>query len=127
MCFVSKDIDREFLDILQWSLFIVTRGLPRRFKPAISIPDSFQNDISDPVGPAQFVIDRYVAYCDAQSKNSGAGISASEKLIDYTLSSVDCGVFDVNMAFDKSPKKIDHLQFVCLAQGASTSNLIHSQ
>ena len=49
--FLPKDIDREFLDILQWSLFIVTRGLPARFKPAISIPDAFKNEISDPVGP----------------------------------------------------------------------------
>ena len=30
--YLPKDIDREFLDILQWSLFIVTRGLPNKFK-----------------------------------------------------------------------------------------------
>eukprot|EP01083_Nonionella_stella_P314263 1131504_1 len=116
---LPKDIDREFLDILQWSLFIVTRGLPKKFRPKISIPKTFENEISDPVGPAQFVIDRYVAYCDAQTKNSGAGIAASESLIEYTLGSVASGVFDVNLAFNATKRNIDNLQFVCLSQGLS--------
>eukprot|EP01084_Bolivina_argentea_P239871 403074_1 len=120
---MPKDIDREFLDILQWSLFIVTRGLPNKFKPKIKIPDTFKNDISDPVGPGQFVIDRYVAYCDAQNKNSGAGIAASEEIIEYTLGSVTSGVFDINLAFNKTSKKIDNLQFVCLSSGLAFSKV----
>ncbi len=54
--FYQKDIDREFLDILQWSLFIVTRGLPNKFKPKINIPNTFKNDISDPVGPVNIYL-----------------------------------------------------------------------
>ena len=76
------------------------------------MPAALSNRISDPVGPGQFVIDRYVANCDAQIKNSGAGIAASEGLIEYTLDSV--------AAFQGSTK-VDSLslQLVCLAQGLS--------
>ncbi len=69
------------------------------------------------------MIDRYVAYCDAQNKNSGAGIAASEELIEYTLGSVGVGVYDVNLAFNKTSKKVDTLQFVCLSSGMSFSRV----
>lgn len=48
---LPKDIDREFLDILQWCLFILTRGLPLKFKPTSVFPPNFLKKINDPVGP----------------------------------------------------------------------------
>lgn len=106
---LPKDIDREFCDILQWCLFILTRGLPDKYKPKVEIPPSFQKEINDPVGPGQFVIDRYVASCDSQNQNRGAGIPALENVIDYVFNKL--GVFDVFEAF-KGDKKIEYLQFV---------------
>ena len=50
---LPQDIDREFLDVLQWSFSVVTRGLPKKFQPKLSIPERFQNPISDPVGPGK--------------------------------------------------------------------------
>ena len=51
--YLPKDIDREFLDVLQWSFSVVTRGLPSKFQPVLKIPDKFKNIISDPVGPGK--------------------------------------------------------------------------
>ena len=56
----KNDIINEFLEVLQWSLFILTRSLPDAFKPIIEIPEKFQKTINDPVPPGQFVIDRFV-------------------------------------------------------------------
>ena len=80
-----------------------------KYKPQVDIPPSFQKEINDPVGPGQFVIDRYVASCDSQNQNRGAGIPALENVIDYVFNKL--GVFDVFEAF-KGDKKIDYLQFV---------------
>lgn len=107
--FFKKDIEREFLDILQWCLFILTRGLPKVFLPELAIPEALTKKISDPVGPGQFVIDRYVANCDAQVANRGAGIPALESVIDFVLNKID--TFDVFEAF-KGNKKLEYLQFV---------------
>ena len=117
----AHDIDRELLDILQWSLFIrVAAGLPSKFAPMLAMPVALSKRISDPVGPDQFIADRYVAHCDAHIKNSGPGIAASEGLIEYTLGSVADGVFDLCAAFQGSIKVGSlSLQLVCLAQGLS--------
>eukprot|EP01084_Bolivina_argentea_P135201 238295_1 len=113
--FESKDVAKEFLDILQFYLFTLYRGVPCEYKPKIEIiPNALNDDtiqyiesdiiISDdkkkqkknqkyPFVPSQVFIDRYVAYCDAQK------IQALDSVIDYVIHTNNDDIFDVAAAF----------------------------
>eukprot|EP01084_Bolivina_argentea_P135205 238300_1 len=113
--FESKDVAKEFLDILQFYLFTLYRGVPCEYKPKIEIiPNALNDDtiqyiesdiiISDdkkkqkknqkyPFVPSQVFIDRYVAYCDAQK------IQALDSVIDYVIRTNNDNIFDVAAAF----------------------------
>jgi len=117
--FESADVAQEFLDILQFYLFTLYRGVPIEYKPKVEIiPNILAGEYVDgalssddemksnkpntrspkrktkyPFVPSQVFIDRYVAYCDAQR------IPALDSVIDYVIHTNDNDIFDVAAAF----------------------------
>ncbi|ETO25608.1 hypothetical protein RFI_11530, partial [Reticulomyxa filosa] len=90
-------------------LYILTRGLPSRFEPKLNIPVNYRKKIEDVALPGQFVIDRYVASCDAQNANRNAGIPAFQSVVDFVLNQENTGTFDLGRAL-LGHKKLESLQ-----------------
>ncbi|ETO33562.1 hypothetical protein RFI_03540 [Reticulomyxa filosa] len=105
-----KDIDKEFLEMLQWCLYILTRGLPPRFEPKLNIPLSYRKKIEDTVMPVQYVVDRYVSSCDAQNANRNAGVAAFGSVVDFVLNLNNSDIFDLRTAFLVA-KRSNHSNF----------------
>ncbi|ETO03684.1 hypothetical protein RFI_33718, partial [Reticulomyxa filosa] len=72
-----------------------------------------------------FVIDRYVASCDAQNANRNAGIAALESVIEFVLNQVSTEVFDVDKAFHGT-KRLDPLQIWAVSHGLAFADCYHT-